>query len=125
MNKTIIYVIIGLVSGLINGFTGLGHAGAILFGLSVSGVISDYNTIIGTTLYTQLLPVVIFGVLEYYRRGEIDFYAGNILLGCLLATVFIGAWLKQFASIRITKLLTGILLLGTAFKFLQDAYYLK
>lgn len=122
MNKTMIYIIIGTLSGIINGLTGLGHAGAILLGLSLTNVISDYNIVVGTTLYTQVIPVVIFGVIEFYRRGQIDFYAGNILLACLLITVFIGAWLKQFVSTKITKFITAILLLVTAIKFFIDAY---
>jgi uncharacterized membrane protein YfcA len=122
MNKTSIFIIIGLLSGIINGLTGLGHAGAILMGLTLSKTMSDYSTIIGTTLYSQLLPVVVFGVWEFYKRGQIDFYAGNILLVCLVFSVFIGAWLKQFVSNKITKIITAILLLLTAFKFLLDAY---
>jgi len=122
MNKTIIFIIIGILSGIINGLTGLGHAGAILIGLTLSKTMSDYSTIIGTTLYSQLLPVVALGVWEFYKRGQIDFYAGNILLVCLVFSVFIGAWLKQFVSNKITKFITAILLLLTAFKFLLDAY---
>jgi uncharacterized membrane protein YfcA len=122
MNRTLVIAIIGAISGIINGLTGLGHAGAILFGLLVSGVINEYNTIIGTTLYSQLLPVVVFGVLEYYKRDQIDFYAGNILLVTLLVFVFIGAWLKQYISDRITKFITAFLLLLTSFKFFYDAF---
>ena len=122
MNKTIIFIIIGILSGIINGLTGLGHAGAILMGLTLTKTMSDYSTIIGTTLYSQLLPVVALGVWEFYKRGQIDFYAGNILLVCLVFSVFIGAWLKQFVSNKITKFITAILLLLTAFKFLLDAY---
>jgi len=95
MNKTIIFIIIGILSGIINGLTGLGHAGAILIGLTLSKTMSDYSTIIGTALYSQLLPVVAIGVWEFYKRGQIDFYAGNIILICLVFSVFIGAWLKQ------------------------------
>ena len=102
--------------------TGLGHAGAILIGLTLSKTMSDYSTIIGTALYSQLLPVVAIGVWEFYKRGQIDFYAGNIILICLVFSVFIGAWLKQFVSNKITKIITAILLLLTAFKFLIDAY---
>ena len=122
MNKTNIFIIIGILSGIINGLTGLGHAGAILMGLTLSKTMSNYSTIIGTTLYSQLLPVVVFGVWEFYKRGQIDFYAGNILLICLVFSVFIGAWLKQFVSDKIAKITTAILLLLTAFKFLLDAY---
>lgn len=122
MNKTIIFIIIGLISGIINGLTGLGHAGAILIGLTLTNTINNYSTIIGTTLYSQLLPVVAFGVWEFYKRGQIDFYAGNILLVSIIFSVFIGAWLKQFVSDKITKIVTAILLLLTAFKFLINAY---
>jgi len=123
MNNTIIFIIIGILSGIINGLTGLGHAGAILIGLTLSGVINSYDTMVGTALYSQLFPVVAFGVWEFYKRKQIDYYAGNVILVCLLFSVFIGAWLKQYVSSRYTKIITAILLLLTAFKFLQDAYY--
>lgn len=73
MNKIIILVIIGALSGIINGLTGLGHAGAILFGLSITNAINDYNTIIGTTLYTQLLPVVILGFWNTIEETKLTF----------------------------------------------------
>jgi len=123
MNNTIIFIIIGILSGIINGLTGLGHAGAILIGLTLSGTISSYDTMVGTALYSQLFPVVAFGVWEFYKRKQIDFYAGNVILVCLLFSVFVGAWLKQYISSRFTKVVTALLLLLTAFKFLQDAYY--
>jgi uncharacterized membrane protein YfcA len=78
---------------------------------------------VGTALYSQLFPVVAFGVWEFYKRKQIDFYAGNVILVCLLFSVFLGAWLKQYVSSRYTKIITAILLFLTAFKFLQDAYY--
>jgi hypothetical protein len=123
MNNTIIFIIIGILSGIINGLTGLGHAGAILIGLTLSGVINSYDTMVGTALYSQLFPVVAFGVWEFYKRKQINYYAGNIILACLLFSVFIGAWLKQYVSSRYTKIITALLLLLTAFKFLQEAYY--
>ena len=122
MNKTIIFMIIGLVSGIINGLTGLGHAGAILIGLTLSGTMSDYSTMVGTALYSQLFPVVALGVWEFYKRKQIDFYAGNVILAVLVFSVFIGAWMKKYVSERPAKIITAVLLLLTAFKFLQDAY---
>jgi uncharacterized membrane protein YfcA len=123
MNKTIIFITIGIISGIINGLTGLGHAGAILIGLTLSGVIGSYDVIVGTALYSQLFPVVAFGVWEFYQRKQIDYYAGNVIIACLLFSVFVGAWLKQYVSSRYTKIITALLLLITALKFLQEAYY--
>jgi uncharacterized membrane protein YfcA len=77
---------------------------------------------VGTALYSQLFPVVALGVWEFYKRKQIDYYAGNVILVCLVFSVFIGSWLKQYISSRYTKLTTAFLLLLTAFKFLQDAY---
>jgi uncharacterized membrane protein YfcA len=122
MKNTVIFIIIGVISGIINGLTGLGHAGAILIGLTLSGVINSYDTMVGTALYSQLFPVVALGVWEFYKRKQIDYYAGNVILVCLVFSVFIGSWLKQYISSRYTKLTTAFLLLLTAFKFLQDAY---
>jgi uncharacterized membrane protein YfcA len=119
--NTITVIIIGIIAGIIAGSTGLAAAGAILLGLTFSGIISDHQTIVGTTLYTLLPPTVIFGVWDYYRRGKVNFYYGNILIVTILFSTFIGAYLTRLIPEKYLIFLTGCLLLVSGAMFIKKS----
>ena len=120
-SKTITVIVIGIIAGIIAGSTGLAAAGAILLGLTFSGIISDHQTILGTTLYTLLPPTVIFGVWDYYRRGKVNFYYGNILIVTILFSTFIGAYLTRIIPEKYLIFLTGCLLLVSGAMFIKKS----
>jgi len=120
-SKTITVIVIGIIAGIIAGSTGLAAAGAILLGLTFSGIITDHQTILGTTLYTLLPPTVIFGVWDYYKRGKVNFYYGNILIVTILFSTFIGAYLTQFVPEKYLIFLTGCLLLVSGAMFIKKS----
>ena len=119
--NTITVIIIGIVAGIIAGSTGLAAAGAVLLGLTFSGIISDHQTILGTTLYTLLPPTVIFGVWDYYRRGKVNFYYGTILIVTILFSTFIGAYLTRLIPEKYLIFLTGCLLLVSGASFIKKS----
>jgi len=119
--NTITVIIIGIIAGIIAGSTGLAAAGAILLGLTFSGIISDNQTIVGTTLYTLLPPTVIFGVWDYYRRAKIHYYYGNILIVTILFSTFIGAYLTRIIPEKYLIFLTGCLLLVSGAMFIKKS----
>ena len=119
--NTITVIIIGIIAGIIAGSTGLAAAGAILLGLTFSGIISDHQTILGTTLYTLLPPTVIFGVWDYYKRGKVNFYYGNILIVTILFSTYIGAYLTQIVPEKYLIFLTGCLLLVSGATFIKKS----
>ena len=120
-SNTITVIVIGIIAGIIAGSTGLAAAGAILLGLTFSGIISDHQTILGTTLYTLLPPTVIFGVWDYYRRGKVNFYYGNILIVTILFSTYIGAYLTQIVPEKYLIFLTGCLLLVSGATFIKKS----
>ena len=120
-SKTITVIVIGIIAGIIAGSTGLAAAGAILLGLTFSGIISDHQTILGTTLYTLLPPTVIFGVWDYYKRGKVNFYYGNILIVTILFSTYIGAYLTQIVPEKYLIFLTGCLLLVSGATFIKKS----
>ena len=120
-SKTITVIVIGIIAGIIAGSTGLAAAGAILLGLTFSGIITDHQTILGTTLYTLLPPTVIFGVWDYYRRGKVNFYYGNILIVTILFSTYIGAYLTQIVPEKYLVFLTGCLLLVSGATFIKKS----
>ena len=120
-SNTITVIVIGIIAGIIAGSTGLAAAGAILLGLTFSGIITDHQTILGTTLYTLLPPTVIFGVWDYYRRGKVNFYYGNILIVTILFSTYIGAYLTQIVPEKYLVFLTGCLLLVSGATFIKKS----
>ena len=120
-SNTITVIVIGIIAGIIAGSTGLAAAGAILLGLTFSGIISDHQTILGTTLYTLLPPTVIFGVWDYYKRGKVNFYYGNILIVTILFSTYIGAYLTQIVPEKYLIFLTGCLLLVSGATFIKKS----
>lgn len=120
-SNTITVIVIGIIAGIIAGSTGLAAAGAILLGLTFSGIISDHQTILGTTLYTLLPPTVIFGVWDYYKRGKVNFYYGNILIVTILFSTFIGAYLTRIIPEKYLIFLTGCLLLVSGAMFIKKS----
>ena len=119
--NTITVIIIGIIAGIIAGSTGLAAAGAILLGLTFSGIITDHQTILGTTLYTLLPPTVIFGVWDYHRRAKINYYYGNILIVTILFSTFIGAYLTRIVPEKHLIFLTGCLLLVSGASFIKKS----
>jgi len=120
-SKTITVIVIGIIAGIIAGSTGLAAAGAILLGLTFSGIITDHQTILGTTLYTLLPPTVILGVWDYYKRGKVNFYYGNILIVTILFSTYIGAYLTQIIPEKYLVFLTGCLLLVSGAMFIKKS----
>ena len=87
----ITYVLVGLLglaAGILSGLFGIG--GAILIVPSLVLLFKlDQHTASGTSLAALLLPVGLLGMLQYYRRGQVNLpYAALIAVG-----LFIGALL--------------------------------
>jgi uncharacterized membrane protein YfcA len=87
MNPTLLFLLIGLLAGVMSGLFGIG--GGIVIGPSLillAGFIPVMAT--GTSLAALILPVGLLGAMEYYKRGHINVIAALwIALG-----LFIGAW---------------------------------
>ncbi len=80
--------ILGVVTGVLSGLFGIG-GGVVIVPALVLLVRLDQHLATGTSLAALLLPVGLMGVLEYHRRGQVNFaYAILLALGLLL-----GAWL--------------------------------
>ena len=89
--------LLGLAAGVVSGLFGIGGAVLIVPGLVLLLKLSQH-TANGTSLAALLLPVGILGVLEYYRRGQVNVpYAAVIALG-LLVGVLLGAKLAGALS---------------------------
>ena len=89
MFEIVVPIILGLVAGFLSGFTGISSTGIILAGLSLTKIIKDYKTLIGTILYLSLFPITVGSVWEFYKTKKINYFIGNILL----VSFFLGSYL--------------------------------
>lgn len=110
-------LLLGLAAGTIGGMFGIGGglimvpALILLFGL-------DLKTATGTSLFAQLLPVGLLGVLEYYRRGEVQIVSGLWIAVGILFGVLIGAKLTGLLPASEVKRAYGVFLIAVGIYFL-------
>jgi uncharacterized membrane protein YfcA len=89
-----LYVALGAVAGVLAGLFGIG--GGVIMVIGMVGVMKvPFLTATGTSLAAMLLPVGLFGALEYHRRGHIDIKAAVLLAIGLTVGAWIGARLAQ------------------------------
>lgn len=94
MVDLIIYIMIGIVAGILSGLFGIGGGVIIIPTLVYLEGFSQLKAQ-GTSLVALLPPVGILVFLEYYKRGNTDLYAGIIICIAMVISAKFGA---QFAN---------------------------
>ena len=88
------YVALGLIAGVLAGLFGIG--GGVIMVIGMVGLMKlPFLTATGTSLGAMLLPVGVFGVMEYHRRGHIDIRAALLLAAGLTIGAWVGARVAQ------------------------------
>src|ERR1700682_6590834 len=111
-----VFVLLGLggVVGFLSGVFGVG-GGFLLTPLLI--FIGVPPTVAVASSANQLVGAAVSGVLAQWRRGNVDFKMGYVLLAGGLAGSFLGVWvftlLKRLGQIELTISLSYVLLLGT------------
>ena len=120
-------VLIGLISGVLLGITGILPLGFFIILLSLLDV-GDYKTILGTVLYVILFPVSIGSVWEFYKAKKVNFLVGNVLLVAMMIGSYLGSKLVLYEKFQLTekaiKYITAIMSLTASILFFHAAYNL-
>ena len=128
MNQYIIEAILGLVSGIFLGITGILPIGIILIALDYLNI-GDYISNLGAILFLNLFPVTIGSIYEFYKSKKINFTLGWILLLSIVLGSYIGSKYivgKGFKlSVKQIKYVSAILALIMMIVFFISAYYEK
>jgi len=90
MDNFAVLLIIGLVAGVLSGLFGIGGGLLIVPALTLLVGFST-KTAVATSLAALLLPVGIFAVLEYHRKGLLDLRASLLIALGLFTTTLLGA----------------------------------
>jgi uncharacterized membrane protein YfcA len=129
MYQFLVESILGLLTGLFLGITGIAPTGIVLLVLDYLNI-GDYKTNLGTVLFLNLFPISIGSVYEFYKYKQINFSVGFILLVSLTLGGFIGSKFvagdkKLTFSAKQIKYITAFLSFITGIFFLISAYYDK
>ena len=128
MNQYIIEVILGLISGLFLGITGILPVGIILIVLDYLNI-GDYRTNLGAIMFLNLFPYTISSFYEFYKTKNINYNLGLILLFSTIVGSYIGSKYvvgKGFKlSVKQIKYISAVLGLVMCILFFLSAYYEK
>ncbi len=116
---TIIAVLaLGLTAGILSGMFGIGGGLVIVPALIVLFNLHT-KTAIGTSLFALMWPVGLLGVIEYWRRGELELDKGLWIAVGLFIGAYFGAKITGSISPSSMKRVYGIFLLvmGTYFLY--------
>lgn len=113
----LILVIIGIVAGILGGLVGVG-GGIIIVPSLVYFLSFSQKSAQGTSLGLLLLPVGIFGVLQYYKQGQVDLRVVAILAIGFLAGSYFGSKIALSLPQETVKKIFAIILLLVGFKML-------
>ena len=108
---------LGLVSGVVSGLVGIGGSTLIVPAL-VFFLGMNQHTAQGTTLAMFLLPIGIFGFINYYRAGYVDIKVTLVLASTFLIGSYFGSKMAIVIDQAILKKIFGLLLLLVSLKII-------
>ena len=128
MYQFVIKTVLGLISGLFLGITGILPIGLLLIALDILKI-GDYKSNLGAILFLNLFPITIGSIFDFYKANQINFSLGVILLASVTFGSFIGSKYvvgeKNVFSVRDIKYITAYLSIFVGIVFLISAYYEK
>ncbi len=110
MATLVIIALVGLGGGVLSGVFGIGGGLVIVPALIL---LAGYTpaAAAGTSLAALLLPVGLFGAIEYYKAGNVDVRAAAVIAFGLLIGAYFGARLGTSLQPETAQRAFGILLL--------------
>ena len=110
-------LLIGFAAGVLGGMVGVG-GGLIVVPALVFFFGFSQHAAQGTSLGLLVLPVALFGMLNYYKQGYVDFRVVGLLAISFLAGSYLGSkWALGLPQETIKKYF-AVLLFYTAFKMI-------
>lgn len=126
MNRHLIEFIIGIISGLLLGITGVSSTGLIILAIDALGIY-DYKSIVGTILFISLFPISIGAAWEFNKAKKMDINMGYVLLFSIILGGFLGSKLVFHKKIHLSNKNMKLLASGGGFitgtLFLISAFY--
>jgi uncharacterized membrane protein YfcA len=106
---TILAILIGLATGALSGLIGLGGGVFIVPALVYLFRMSQHQAQ-GTSLATLLLPIGLFGFVEYYRQGHVDLRIAALIAAGFVIGVYGGArWAQALPELTLRRVFATVL----------------
>ena len=113
----LIIILVGVAAGMLSGLVGVG-GGIIIVPSLVYFIGFSQKTAQGTSLALIMLPVGIFGVMQYYKQGHVDYKIVGILAIGFLAGSYFGSKVALTISQETLKKVFAMLMILIAVKML-------
>jgi len=117
MTNILLFILIGLLAGILSGFFGIGGGVIIVPALIY---ICGYSQLKaqGTSLAVLLPPVGILAFIEYYKKGYVDLKGGIIIAFTLLIGALLGSKIAQIVPTDLLKKGFAVFMIGVSLKML-------
>ncbi len=117
MTSTILFILIGIVAGILSGMFGIGGGVIIVPALVYLCGFSQLKAQ-GTSLAILLPPVGIFAFMEYYKKGQVNLQAGALIVAFVVVGSIFGSKLAQNLPIEVLKKGFGVLMILVSLKMI-------
>jgi len=117
MSSTMLFILIGIVAGILSGMFGIGGGVIIVPALMFLCGFSQLKAQ-GTSLAILLPPVGILAFIEYYKKGQVNVKAGVLIVIFLVIGSVFGSKLAQNIPTEILKKSFGILMILISLKMI-------
>ena len=121
IHTVLILFLIGISAGVLSGFVGVGGGILIVPGLVFLAGLSQHEAQ-GTSLFILSMPVVLLGVINYWKSGDVNWKYGLVIA----LTFFIGAYFGSKLSLKLepglVKFIFGLLMAIVSVKLILSGY---
>ena len=117
MMNLILFILIGLIAGILSGMFGVGGGIIIVPALMYLCGFSQLKAQ-GTSLAIMLPPVGILAFVSYYKRGQVDIKSGILICIFLIVGSVFGAKIANNIPIPILKRSFGVLMILISLKMI-------
>ncbi len=117
MIDIILFIVIGLMAGILSGMFGLGGGVIIVPALIYLCGFTQLKAQ-GTSLAIMLPPVGILAFIEYYKKGQVNVQAGILICIFLIIGSVFGAKIVDYIPLSILKKAFGILMILISIKMI-------
>ena len=115
ITQLLILIIIGLASGLLSGFLGVGGGVIVIPALVLILGFSQHEAQ-GTNLAFMLSPIGILAVMNYWKAGYVNWKYAIVLALAFFVGAYFGSYLSIEVSGKILRKVFGVIMLVVAVK---------
>lgn len=116
-----ILVLIGLAAGALSGLIGVG-GGIIIVPALVFFLGLTQKEASGTSLFILSMPVVILGVMNYWKAGQVNWKFGLVVAVSFLIGGYFGSKFAAKLSPAVLKIIFGAIMLYVAFVMIRSGF---